>query len=130
MNCIEFAKYMDPKRNILNLYAIGFFSKLFYCVPTLSSQIRVTEYRLVLSAVGRYTLKDLNFSLLFSMKTGIKTNFLQYNGLIKATKQYLKQFKMKVTNKEMNLFIPSNIQPISRHCKGSKTMYEILNKTN
>ena len=65
----------------------------------------------------------------FTMKTGIKTNFHQYNGLIKATKQYLKQFKMIVTNKQMNPFIPSNIQLILRHCKESKTMYEILNKT-
>ena len=66
----------------------------------------------------------------FSIKTGIKTNFLQYNGLIKAIKQYLKQIKMKVTYKEINPFIPSNISPILRHCKGSKAMYEILNKTN
>ena len=31
----------------------------------------------------------------FSRKTGIKTNFLQYNGLIKAIKQYLKHIKLK-----------------------------------
>ena len=37
---------------------------------------------------------------------------------------------MKVTHKQMNPFIPSNIHPILRHCKGSKAMYEILNKTN
>ena len=62
-------------------------------------------------------------------KNSNKTNFLQYNGLIKAIKQYLKQIKMKVTYKEINPFIPSNINPILRHCKGSKAMYEILNKT-
>ena len=30
----------------------------------------------------------------------------------------------------MNPFIPSIIHPILRHCKGSKAMFEILNKTN
>ena len=43
-----------------NLYAIVFFSRNFYyCVPIRSSQIRLTEYRLVLSAVGRHPLNLL-----------------------------------------------------------------------
>ena len=66
----------------------------------------------------------------FSMKTGIKTNFLQYNGLIKAIKQYLKHIKIDITFKETTPFIPSTICHILKHGKGSKDMYQILNKNN
>ena len=66
----------------------------------------------------------------FSRKTGIKTNFLQYNGLIKAIKQYLKHIKIDISFKAPTPFIPSTIRHILRHGKGSNDMYQILNKNN
>ena len=66
----------------------------------------------------------------FTRKTGVKTNFLQYNGLIKSIKEYLKHIKIEIPHKESNPFIPTNIYPLLKHCNGSKVMYEILNKTN
>lgn len=66
----------------------------------------------------------------FTLKTGIQTNFLQYNGLIQSIKQYLKQVKIEITHREPLPFIPSHILPVLKHSKGSKDMYGILNKTN
>ena len=64
----------------------------------------------------------------FSAKTGIKTNFLQYSGLIKAIKIYLKDMNIEITHKEQFPFIPSHISTLLQHQKGSKAMYNILNK--
>ena len=64
----------------------------------------------------------------FSAITGIKTNFLQYSGLIKAIKIYLKDMNIEITHKEQFPFIPSHISTLLQHQKGSKAMYNILNK--
>ena len=61
--------------------------------------------------------------------TGIQTNFLQYNGLIQSIKHYLKLMKIQITHKEPSPFIPTSILPVLKHSKGSKDMYNILNKT-
>ena len=66
----------------------------------------------------------------FTAKTGIKTNFLQYNGLIEAIKKYLKHIKVETTYKESCPFIPFHISTLLQHQKGSKIMYNILNKSN
>ena len=65
----------------------------------------------------------------FTTKTGIQTNFLQYNGLIQSIKHYLKLMKIQITHKEPSPFIPTNILPVLKHSNGSKDMYNILNKT-
>ena len=64
----------------------------------------------------------------FSAKTGIRTNFLQYSGLIKAIKIYLKDMNIEITHKEQSPFIPSHFSTQLQHQKGSKAMYNILNK--
>ena len=61
-------------------------------------------------------------------KTRIKTNFLQYSGFIKAIKIYLKDLNIEITHKEQFRFIPSHISTLLQHQKGSKAMYNILNK--
>ena len=66
----------------------------------------------------------------FTAKTGIKTNFLQYNGLIEAIKKYLKHIKVETTHKESCPFIPFHISTLLQHKKGSKIMYNTLNKSN
>ena len=48
----------------------------------------------------------------FTAKTGIKTNFLQYNGLIEAIKKYLKHIKVETTHKESCPFIPFHISTL------------------
>ena len=48
----------------------------------------------------------------FSSKTGIKTNFLQYSGLIKAVKIYLKDMNIEITHKEHFPFISSHISTL------------------
>lgn len=64
----------------------------------------------------------------FTEKTGIQTNFIQYNGLIQSIKQYFKQLKIEISHREPSPFIPSHIYPILKHSKGSKDMYYLLNK--
>ena len=66
----------------------------------------------------------------FSMNTGINTNFLQYNGLINAIKQFLKTKNIKITHKEPSPFIPTNVMPVMKNSKGSKDMYSILNSND
>ena len=66
----------------------------------------------------------------FSINTGINTNFLQYNGLINAIKQFLKTKNIKITHKEPSPFIPTNVMPIMKNSKGSKDMYNILNSND
>ena len=66
----------------------------------------------------------------FTQKTGIQTNFIQYNGLIQSIKQYLKQQKKEISHKEPSPFIPSHIKTILKYSKGSKDMYYLLNKTH
>ena len=63
------------------------------------------------------------------MKTGIQTNFLEYNGLIKLIRHYLQSIHIKITHRESTPFIPANILPILKNNKGSKCMYDTLNKT-
>ena len=58
----------------------------------------------------------------FTAKTGIKTNFLQYNGLIEAIKKYLKHIKVETTHKESCPFIPFHISTLLQQKKGSKIM--------
>ena len=65
----------------------------------------------------------------FSYKTGIRTNFLQYNGLIKTIKNYLKYMHLEITHKEQCPFIPSHISTLLKQNKGSKAMYNTLNKS-
>ena len=66
----------------------------------------------------------------YSMNTGINTNFLQYNGLINAIKQFLKTKNIKITHKEPSPFIPTNVMPVMKNNKGSKDMYSILNSND
>ena len=66
----------------------------------------------------------------FTMKTGIQTHFLEYNGLIKAIKHYLQIINIKITHNEPTPFVPTNILLVLKNRKGSKDMYNILNKTN
>ena len=73
-----------------------------------------------------YECKYWNWSAI----TGIKTNFLQYIGLIKAIKIYLKDMNIEITHKEQFPFIPSHISTLLQHQKGSKAMYNILNKND
>ena len=40
----------------------------------------------------------------FTMKTGIQTNFLQYNGLIQSIKHYLKLMKIQITHRAKSLY--------------------------
>ena len=47
----------------------------------------------------------------FKMKTGIQTNFLEYNGLIKSIRHYLQSIHIKITHRESTPFIPANILP-------------------
>lgn len=65
----------------------------------------------------------------FSSKTGVKTNFLQYSGVIKAIKNYLKHMQQEITHKEPSPFIPSHISILLKQHKGSKDMYNTLNKS-
>ena len=44
----------------------------------------------------------------FTMKTGVKTNFLQYNGLIRSVNEYLNHIKTEIAHKESSPFIPTN----------------------
>lgn len=60
--------------------------------------------------------------------TGINSNTLLYYGTIRAIKSYLKEIKVNITHKEKSPFIPSHILPLLQQRKGSKVIYDILNK--
>ena len=75
-------------------------------------------------------MEDYTNKLNSHKKTGIQTNFIQYNGLIQSIKQYLKQQKKEISHKEPSPFIPSHIKTILKYSKGSKDMYYLLNKTH
>lgn len=62
--------------------------------------------------------------------TGIKPNTLQYHGTIRAIKEYLKTIDPNIVNKERCPFIPSHILPLLKQEKGSRIMYDILNKND
>ena len=64
----------------------------------------------------------------FMQKTGIQTNFLQYNGLIKSIKMYLKNINIQITHKQPCPFTPSHIYPMLQQKKGTQAMYNILNR--
>ena len=64
----------------------------------------------------------------FMQKTGIQTNFLQYNGLIKSIKMYLKNINIQITHKQPCPFTPSHIYPMLLQKKGTQAMYNILNR--
>ena len=64
----------------------------------------------------------------FMQKTGIQTSTLQYNGLIKSIKMYLKNINIQITHKQPCPFTPSRIYPMLQQKKGTQAMYNILNK--
>ena len=64
----------------------------------------------------------------FMQKTRIQTNFLQYNGLIKSIKMYLKNINIQITHKQPCPFTPSHIYPMLQQKKGTQATYNILNR--
>ena len=50
--------------------------------------------------------------------------------MIKSIKHYLQIINIKITHNEPTPFVPTNILSVLKHRKGSKDMYNILNKTN
>ena len=58
----------------------------------------------------------------FTDNTGIQTNSLQYHGIIRAIKTYLKEFKINVCHKENNPFIPTHKLLFFQQQKGTKIM--------
>ena len=64
----------------------------------------------------------------FTDNTRIQTNSLQYHGIIRAIKTYLKEVKINVCHKQNNPFIPTHILPFFQQQKRTKIMYNILNQ--
>ena len=63
----------------------------------------------------------------FQEKYKIVVNFLKYNSIISAIRQAKRSFNMG-ESRLVCPFIPSIVQQLLRHKKGSKDMYDILNK--
>ena len=60
--------------------------------------------------------------------SGVQTNSLQYYGIIRAIKVYLKEIKKKCLHKQNNPFIPIHILPFVQQQKGTKIMYNVLSQ--
>jgi hypothetical protein len=63
----------------------------------------------------------------FQEKYKIVVNFFKYNSIISAIRQAKRAFTMG-ESRLVCTFIPSIVQQLLRHKKGSKDMYDILNK--
>ena len=64
----------------------------------------------------------------FTDNTRVQTNSLQYHGIIRALKAYLKEFKINVCHKQNNPFIPTHILPFFQQQNETKIIYNILNQ--
>lgn len=58
----------------------------------------------------------------------IATNFLTYNGVLAAVKGWLKKIKINISYKLVGPIQPFNLQIFFKSKKGSKDMYNVLNK--
>ena len=68
-----------------------------------------------------YTEKELKDTF------NIKTNFLEYQSVIRPIKQYIKSKHLILNQKLQSPFIPNNIEPIIKSKKGTHDLYSILN---
>ena len=126
--------FISINKNITNTEDNILKSSIFY-----NNNIKIGGSHIFLKSWFDRGIKDINdlidengkFYQLneFKMKTGIQTNFLEYNGLIKSIRHYLQSIHIKITHRESTPFIPANILPILKNNKGSKCMYDTLNKT-
>ena len=68
----------------------------------------------------------------FQDKYMIKTNYLEYQGLILSIKKYLRSLEIDINNlsKIYGPLQPNTIKIFFKSTKGSKDMYDVLNKDN
>jgi hypothetical protein len=67
---------------------------------------------------------------IFKDKFSIQTNFLTYTGVIQAVKADMKKYNFLHKEIVQKLFIPLNIKLFVLTKKGSKPMYDVLNKSD
>ena len=63
----------------------------------------------------------------FQQLYNLKTNFLQYNGIIQAIKKYARNLKVKLNKKMSYPVIPAHINIYLKSKKGCKDFYNLLN---
>ena len=66
----------------------------------------------------------------FTNNTSIKTNFLQYQGVIECLKKFKKSRKVNIIGTTFGPIIPKPISIILKQQKGSQNIYNVLNQNN
>ena len=67
----------------------------------------------------------------FSQKYNINTNFLEYNSLLRAVKLCIQKYDIQETHIDLQKpSLPENAKVLLMNIRGSKVIYNIVNKTN